>query len=158
MIIEFKRDSGILLVEGARYPCTSIVRNELNGRRALHKKRDVVHSVPDRLPYMPRPFPLGEWKVVTIKKRAPSDPDYGYLGPYYIGTNAFQELPVWALDLDGGYDHPTTEYIIDRAYGFHYARDSLTTLGCARVASEKAMLAIVSSIRNQDVTVLVTAS
>lgn len=71
-----------------------------------------------------------------VKFRDKSDPDYGYLGPAFIQTNAFQVVSVWALDKNGGYDRQLDVTVTDTGYGFHFARDSRTTHGCGRLASE----------------------
>lgn len=119
------------------FSCTSVVRNELNGRRKLNSKKEVVRTFPGNHPYMPRPFPLGEFTIKGVKYRNKEDPDYGYLGPAFIMTNAHHLVKVWELGASGGYLKETDRLVTDNGFGFHYARDSLTTHGCGRLSSEE---------------------
>jgi hypothetical protein len=100
------------------------VRNELNGRRG---GQDVVTTIPDNLPYMPRRFPAGRWKIGTpVKKTSP------YTKPWFIPTDAWQMVSVWLLDENGFYDVKSNREIKDTAYGLH-ASNSRTTLGCLKI-------------------------
>ena len=134
----WQRDKGILTVNGKDYECWSNVRNELNGKRALHDAREVVRMIPSGHPYMPRPFPLGTWSILGTIRRNPESARYNVLGPVFIRTDACQELPVWELGSNGGYDHETGELVMDEAYGLHASPVSLTTWGCGRLASTNA--------------------
>lgn len=134
MEIYWDRDGGKLSYDGKTVICVNSVRNELNGRRLLHHPSDVVHTIPDRFPYMPRKFPLGRWLITGVKYRPQGDPIYG---PAFIQTNAFQQVNVWELDEQGGYAQQSNQLVIDRGYGIHYST-SLTTLGCGRLSSPHA--------------------
>jgi hypothetical protein len=111
---------------------TSDVRNELNGRRALHKPDDVVETVTKEgtwgHAYMPRPFPRGIWKITGVEYTAA--PAYA---PVKIKTNARQKVELWNLDSGGGYDRPSGIFEEDYGYHLHWCADSRTTLGCGRV-------------------------
>ena len=112
----------------------SIVRNEQNGRRHLHDPSQVVYAMTNdpyhKYPVMPRTFPAGSWRA--YKPRARSNP---YLAPFYIPTDAEQYLPIWVLDEAGGYDHATSEHVLDLGYGIHFST-SRTTVGCIRIYEE----------------------
>jgi len=131
------------------FHCTSDVRNELNGRRRLHDPREVVRTIPGAYPYMPRPFPVGEFDVTGVKYRDKSDPEYGYLGPAFIQTNAYQMVRIWSLDKVGGYEAETAGIAKDTAYGFHAAPASKTTQGCGRLRSEKDALALAQLVEQE---------
>ena len=122
MNLLWKREDGVLLLNGEGILCQSIVR-----KRELHNANEVVKTVPGGKPYMPVIFPKGKWQVMRPVER--TDP---YLAPFYIPTNAWQMVQVWALDKDGGYDHPTPDFVRDTAYGLH-SSTSRTTLGCGRL-------------------------
>jgi len=111
-------------------PASSIVRNELNGWRPLHNPDQVVYAMTHdkyhKYPVMPRPFPRGVWNVGSPMERTDK-----YLAPYFIPTDAEQMLPIWELDDDGGYDHPTDKWILDLGYGLHFSVSN-TTLGCIK--------------------------
>jgi hypothetical protein len=125
---------------------SSKVRNELNGERKLHDRREVVHAITrnryDSFPVMPRPFPQGEWEVFWPEER----PNVKYLEPFYIPTDAIQELEVWSLDDKLGYNHPTGTFVDDLGYGLHYS-PSETTLGCIRIHTEEDLRELVDMIR-----------
>jgi hypothetical protein len=135
MEIRWDRKDGALLVEGRRFPCTCDVRNELNGRRA---RDQVVRTIPNGMPYYPRPFPTGTWNVLRPRER-----DDGYRAPYFIPTTAYQEVPTWELDENAHYLEPTGEVDLDREYGLHWSEDSRTTLGCIRISRKDDLLALV---------------
>ena len=123
------------------------VRNELNKRRHLHDPSQVVRAMCEdpynKPPVMPRTFPEGRWRVYTPRSRA--NP---YLAPFYIPTDAEQYLDVWALDENGGYDHPTSNRVLDIGYGLHFSTSS-TTVGCIRVHSESDLLWLVHAINER---------
>jgi hypothetical protein len=132
--ITWNRDKGTAVAEGVEFVITNDIRNELNGRRRLHDPKEVVKAVlygEYGPPYMPRPFPLGAWKITGI---VPSD-DQNY-APLKILTDAHQLVDVWALDDRGGYDHPTRERVNDGGYWLHWCGISKTTLGCGRVGTD----------------------
>ena len=118
------------------WPADCQVRNERNAERPLHDPNQVVHAETgnryDRAPYMPREFPEGLWTVGSPRAKAVEDT---YLWPWYIPTDAWQEVVVWALDPAGGYDYPTMDRVIDTAYGLHY-HPGRTTLGCIHLLQE----------------------
>jgi len=124
-----------------------IVRNELNGKRHLHDPLQVVKAMSEdpyhKPPVMPRPFPAGRWGV--YKPRARSNP---YLAPFFIPTDAEQILPIWALDENGGYDHETSEHVLDIGYGVHFST-SRTTVGCIRIMAESDLLWLVHVINER---------
>lgn len=102
------------------------VRNELNGLRQPH---EVVHSErkdgSEGVPYYPRPFPYGSWKVYRPVAR--SSP---YLAPRFTPTDANQLVESWSVK-DSVYDKPSGTYVADWGYGLHCSTSS-TTLGCVR--------------------------
>ncbi|WP_148224082.1 hypothetical protein [Sediminispirochaeta smaragdinae] len=89
---------------------------------------------------MPRPFPVGRWNVGRPVPRS-----HPYKAPYYIPTDAFQMLPRWELDDDGGYLRETEDMVRDEDYGLHCS-SSNTTLGCIRITKEKDLLWMVEKI------------
>ena len=131
------------------FHCTSDVRNELNGRRPLHDPKEVVRTIPGAYPYMPRPFPVGEFEVTGVKYRDKSDPEYGYLGPAFIQTNAYQMVRIWSLDKAGGYEAETAGIAKDVGHGVHCALESKTTHGCGRLRSEKDALALAQLVEQE---------
>jgi hypothetical protein len=112
------------------------VRNELNGLRRLADDTQVIFAMTgnryDAIPYMPRQFPAGTWKLGMPVEKSPEDK---YLWPWYIPTNAWQLVTVWELRA-GGYFRKTSVQVQDFGYGIHYS-ESVTTLGCIRVAVEE---------------------
>ena len=134
MKITWHRDLGTLYAAGEKFHVDCDVRNELNGRRKLHDKKEVVHAVVNGRwgpPYMPRKFPKGIWSITGI-----NDTTAPEFAPIKITTNARQELSVWALDASGGYDHETPVRVIDSGYHLHWSANSKTTLGCGRVGTD----------------------
>lgn len=126
--------------------CDSVVRNEINGERQLHKKSDVVTTIPvsryeTSLPYMPRPFPLGEWLITGFEFT-----DQTYFQPVKLLTNAQQLVPIWALDTNGGYDHAAGNMQFDYGYWFHYW-GGRTTLGCGRFDKVENILTFLAIIK-----------
>ena len=126
---------------------SSIVRNELNHRRRLHDKKQVIHAITynryNEPPVMPRPFPTGTWEVQRPVKVLPDDNEW--LHPYYIPTNAVQRLDIWRLDRADGYDVPTGAHVVDKGYGIHFS-ESITTLGCIRIHNRDDLLWLVNVI------------
>lgn len=111
--------------------CDSIVRNEINEERALHDKREVIYTFPlnrydKSLPYMPRRFPPGNWKITGYEYT-----DQKYLEPLKIFTDATQIVPIWELDQNGGYKCAAGNVQFDFGYWFHYW-EGRTTTGCGR--------------------------
>jgi hypothetical protein len=129
------------------------VRNELNGARKLHDSKEVILSSPLREPFMPRPFPLGKWKITKVYKS--NNPNYQ---PVIFETDAHQLLPIWALDKNGGYDHETEELTDDYGYWLHHAwvkRDgvyvnSATTQGCGNIININEAIALEKILKAGD--------
>lgn len=123
---------------GRKIPATCIVRNELNGwRHANQVIRTSGGTIPHGLPYMPRPFPPGLWEITRVLD-CERETEFW---PVFLGTNAWQALPVWDLS-DGLYKHATGKTFAARGYGIHHARwcnkqgimvKSNTTIGCINV-------------------------
>ncbi len=131
MLIRWNRNEGTAICGDEHFTITSEVRNELNGRRSLGNPKDVVRSIVNGQwgpPYMPRPFPLGNWRITGIEKT--DNPEFA---PIKIKTDAWQKVQVWELDKDGGYSHSTGESVRDEGYHLHWSQHSKTTLGCGRV-------------------------
>ena len=151
MKITFYADNKILECQVGDFvkdiPASSIVRNELNRRRALHDKKQVVHAITydryNKPPIMPRPFPVGVWDIHAPVKVSPDDNEW--LDPYFIPTSAVQRLDIWRLDRADGYDMPTGAHVIDKGYGLHYS-ESITTLGCIRIHNVNDLLWLVNVI------------
>jgi hypothetical protein len=141
LLIEWNRDHDYLMADGKRFACSCIVRNELNGKRLSH---DVIRTMPGGYPYMPRRFPTGTWTVLKPRPR-----EDGYRAPYFIPTDAFQDVPMWELDGRGCYLRATDKIVRDTAYGLHYSRDSITTWGCIRIDTREEVLALVRLIHEQ---------
>jgi hypothetical protein len=106
MKIVWDVEKGIAVFCGKEFIITSDVRNELNGRRRLHDKKEVVNVVTAAgkygLPYMPRRFPKGQWEITAVEETAKP-----LFAPFKIKTNAHQIVDTWALDSSGGYDRKT---------------------------------------------------
>jgi hypothetical protein len=136
MKIVWKRDEGKAEVSGIVFDITCNVRNEIDPDfiRKMHDPAEVVQSVVNGQwgpPYMPRKFPKGTWRITNITE---SDaPDFA---PIKIHTDARQKVQVWGLDSEGGYDHPTGEYVEDSGYLLHWSQFSKTTRGCGRVGTD----------------------
>lgn len=139
MILSWKRHEPFLTAGNRTIPCSCNVRNELNGQR---DGEDIVYSMPDHYPYMPRPFPIGIWDIGKPEPRVNK-----YLAPFFIPTNARQVLPIWSI-LDGAYDAPTAEHITDWGYGLHYS-ESTTTLGCIKIHSRDDLLWLVEQLKKE---------
>jgi hypothetical protein len=147
LTIVWKRSLPYLLAGNRSIKCSCNVRNELNGERG---GEDIVYSMPDHEPYMPRPFPTGSWNIGKPEPRVNK-----YLAPYFIPTDARQVLPVWSI-LDGAYDAPTKQTVSDWGYGLHYS-ESMTTLGCIRIHSREDLLWLVDKLTHETKnTILVT--
>lgn len=138
MQVIYDRDNNTLTTGGIVFTVTNEIRNELNGRRQKGNPKEVVFSIIDGIwgpAYMPRQFPKGNWHITSIEYT--QDPVFA---PVKIKTNAKQEVTVWSLGTNGGYDQPTDKIVIDSGYHFHYSANSKTTQGCGRMDSAKAAL------------------
>jgi hypothetical protein len=149
MVITCDLSVGELVADGRRIECWSKVRNELNGLRPKPGRPDVFRATlsdgSDGPPAMPRPFPAGEWSIIGIKPH-PDRLNDPYLWPFYIGTDAHQNLEIWSLRGDGFYDSQTGEYVDDYAYGLHFSSSDVTT-GCIRIATEADLRYLVDLLR-----------
>jgi hypothetical protein len=155
MTATWERDIGRLAAAGRAFRVTCAVRNELNGLRLSRDPAQVLRHTPrggagPRKPVMPRPFPLGRWRVTAVYETG--IPDYK---PVIIETDARQPLPVWALDRRGGYDRATAELVEDWGYWLHCAwiagKRSSTTHGCGNIIEESAALELGRLIKAGDV-------
>jgi hypothetical protein len=121
---------------GREFIITCDVRNELNGRRRLHDRKEVVNAVTATggygLPYMPRRFPKGLWEITAVEETGKP-----VFAPLKIKTDARQIVDTWALDSSGGYDRKTGT-ADDYGYCLHWCAGSKTTLGCGRVGGDTA--------------------
>lgn len=129
----------------------SKVRNELNGQRPRNGAGDVVYTTnadgSDGVPYMPRPFPIGNWNITGIVPHlTKADEIKGYLYPYYISTDAWQMVDEWDLDQKGRYLKPSGRKVKDYAYGLHWPEFSQTTLGCGRFDTKDHLLSVVAEL------------
>lgn len=153
MDLVWNRKDSFLLAGEKKIQCWSEVKNELNHKRPSGPDdTNVFYTSPfpgeAAVPAMPRPFPIGEWKVTKIK----AYPDWikdAYTHPYYFGTDAWQWLDEWALDDGGRYLEPTGRKVRDTAYGFHYSV-SYTTLGCIRIATINDLLWLYANVKVGD--------
>jgi hypothetical protein len=94
----------------------------------------VVRTIPDNLPYDPRPFPKGRWKITGVEWQREKGFDRRTYGPVKIRTDAWQWVTVWELDGEGDYLRETEERVRDTCYWLHYS-EFATTLGCIRLDS-----------------------
>lgn len=139
--LKFDHKQNVLEAFGRSIPATCDVRNELNGRR--HEDQ-VVYTIPGKAAYQPRKFPKGLWKIGRPEPRTDK-----YLAPYFIPTDAWQEVTVWEIKNENDiekYVRPTIRKEIDRAYGLHYSTSN-TTSGCIRIGSEADLLWLVAQIK-----------
>jgi hypothetical protein len=123
--------AGKLIVNDAKFPVSCRVRTFRDGTRGA---AEVVYSIPDGLPYDPRPFPKGLWHITGIDWQKDKGFDYSTYGPVKIRTDAWQLVEVWELDADGDYLRETARLVKDTGYWLHYSGSS-TTLGCIRLES-----------------------
>ena len=124
---------GELQVNGAAFPITCRVRTLRDGTR---KSYEVIRSIPDSLPYDPRPFPKGIWNITGVERQKKYGFDPNTYGPVKIRTDAWQHVNVWETDGDGDYLRETPRQVRDGGYLLHYSVSG-TTLGCIRLASPR---------------------
>jgi hypothetical protein len=115
--------------EFGEYGISCKVRSLANGDRM---RSQIVRSIPDDLPYDPRPFPKGLWKITAVEWRKDKGFDEDVYGQVKIRTDAFQVVNAWQLDEDGDYLMETTRQIRDSGYLLHWSASN-TTLGCIRI-------------------------
>jgi hypothetical protein len=129
--------------------CWSIVRNEINHLRPKSGLKDIATTEKENsrpgVPYMPRTFPAGRWLITGIKAH-PDKAHDDYLYPYFISTNAWQEVDEWSLTPGGFYNKPTGHKVKDYGYGLHFS-SSVTTWGCIRITLEKDLRDLVDILR-----------
>lgn len=138
-IMHWRKGSHDLYAFGRVIQVSCDVRNEVNGRR---HETEIAKSLPDEHPYQPRQFPKGLWSVSRPLAR-----ESKWLAPFYIPTDAWREMPIWAIE-DKRYKAPTDKTTIDRGYGLHYS-ESPTTLGCIKIESRDDLLWLVDQINNK---------
>ena len=130
-VLRFIDDKGITLVS---YHADSYVRNELNGERKIGIPGEVEYSVTkfgtNGKPYMPRPFPIGEWRIVgkaaSINK---------FMQPLKFLTDAHQTVKVWEVGPEG-YVKETDEETEDYGYHIHFDNGSVHSDGCCTTLLE----------------------
>jgi len=113
-------------------PCSCIVRDRL--------PHEVVYTMPNKKPYKPLIFPVGRWQVGMPERR--DQPDRA---PWFIPTNAYRHVQVWALK-DGKYDYAMTVLDKDMGYGLHCSIYK-TTWGCIKIDSENDIEGMVKEIQ-----------
>ena len=143
MILKWKQGDTVLFADEIPIECSCNVRNELNGKRPKpdrNPRDEVVMSIPDGEPVMPRMFPVGEWNVYMPKPKTSP-----YLAPYFIPTDAVAHLPIWVLDEDGMYEYQSEVTIRDIGYGLHYSTGD-TTWGCIKIKYRSALMKLAQDI------------
>lgn len=112
----------------ARFVAQSEVRNELNGKRRLDKAGDVEYTITKSRtvgkPYMPRPYPTGDW-VITGKEASTNK----WMQPIKFLTDAHRTVKVWEVG-PNGYVRETEETTEDYAYHIHFNNGSFHSDGC----------------------------
>jgi len=143
MTLSWHKADNFLMAGDREIKCWSKVRNEINGLRPKKGIPDLVYSLGKdgrkEYPVMPRPFPVGVWKIMGFNDHSElldnGKPRDGYLFPVFINTNAYALLDIWELDENGFYLKNTHEKTQDYFYGLHYSTSDWTQ-GCLRIASE----------------------
>jgi hypothetical protein len=131
MKIKANITGGTLTAADESYPISCLVRSLRNGTRGSD---EVIRSVPEGLPYDPRPFPKGIWRITGVEWQQEKRFDPRTYGPVKIRTNAWQNVNVWELDEYGDYFRETSQVVRDWGYLLHYSL-SKTTWGCVRLDS-----------------------
>jgi hypothetical protein len=121
--------AGKLVLPDGTFSISNRVRTLRDGTR---ESSGVVRSIPDGLPYDPRPFPKGRWRVTGIEWQRDRGFDRRTYGPVKIRTDAWQWVKVWELDAEGDYLRETDRQVRDTCYWLHYSEFG-TTLGCIRL-------------------------
>ncbi len=140
-ILRFIHDEDRLHVGNKVYDASCRVRNELNTYR---EDNQIVKTFPktkglSRLPYEPRKFPTGVWKI-----KAPiwtSDITYA---PVKIPTDAVRRVFTW--DTEEGKYKIESGTQTDAFYHLHYAQNSRSTLGCIRLDNPEDAIEIAKTI------------
>ena len=98
----------------------------------------------------PQVFPQGIWAVGKPRAVDPAKDVQQYKQPYFIPTDAYQDLPAWSVhpDPEDGlhYEEKTAEVFRDWGYGLHFSK-SATTLGCLKVESRDDLMWLVEEIK-----------
>lgn len=147
MTITYKRDENKLIFGSKEFNVTNRVRNEIDPAnvRRLHEASEVRYTVnADRSPgkpYMPRKFPKGVWEITGVEYQKDQNFDIHDYGQVRIRTNAHQQVQLWSLDVNGGYDKPIQQLVDDFGYLFHYS-ESGTTLGCGKIDTQNNAIVI----------------
>ena len=161
MDLSWDRQSPFLLAGTRQIPCWCKVRNELNGLRPRKDgdAADLFCASPPGAgegggpPSMPRIFPVGAYKITVINDHsglsADGSPMSPYLYPFWIGTDAEQQLDVWELDDGGHYLRKTGEQVQDTGYGLHFSSCDWTQ-GCIRIATKEDLLWLVANVKPGD--------
>lgn len=140
MKIYYNKKNDYLDALGRKIPCSNLVRNEVNG---LRKPNQIVKSITKDggvgVPYMPRDFPCGDWRVLSVTPT--SDP---YMAPFFIGTDAWQFCDEWEIK-DSKYNRIIGR-VPDYGYGLHFS-NSPTTLGCIRIIDRNDLADLVEAIK-----------
>jgi hypothetical protein len=126
---------GELIANGCKISIGCKVRTLKDGTRSKAVK-EVRRTIPDNLPYDPRPFPMGLWNITAVEWRKDFHYDEREYGDVKIRTDAWQPVKVWELDQDGNYFKETDKTVTDMGYLLHYSESS-TTLGCIRIATKE---------------------
>ena len=148
MEIKWLRDEGNLFFNDHNVDCVCHVRTELNGERLLSSQPVCTENEDGTpgVPYMPRPFPLGKWKVLAVIPK--TNP---YLAPEFISTDAHQLVDEWTVSLnlkgDVHYVQKSGRQVEDYGYGLHNST-SKTTLGCGRIIDSNARADFTKAIRD----------
>jgi hypothetical protein len=151
-VISWNRFEPFLLADGVKIGCWCKVRNELNGCRPRKEGdgADLFCATPlggseaHGPPSMPRIFPKGNCTITCVNPH-PDRLHDGYLYPFWIGTDAKQELDVWELDDGGHYLRPSGKKIMDTGYGLHYSTCDWTQ-GCVRIGGLEELLWLVNHV------------
>jgi hypothetical protein len=136
--ITWAKSEGALYCATTRVVCWSKVRNELNHLRPyspLKEGKTDVYYATGHVPAMPRPFPIGIWRITGFKEHPDPTENHGYLYPVFIRTNAVSKVPEWELDENKLYKRPTGRMIDDYDLGLHFSTSDWTQ-GCIRIDTE----------------------
>ena len=139
----WRQGDAILSAFGRDIGVSCVVRNEVNNWRWPHEVVFSTQADGSRgVPYYPRAFPVGLWRVTTISKEI--DP---YMAPWFIATDAHQLVEEWEIAERDRlvYVRATGRMVEDYAYGLHCST-SPTTLGCLRIDLEHECRRLVDNI------------
>lgn len=132
----------------------SEVRNELNGKRPDPARLPDVETglKRDRSKgpvVMPRPFPVGTWKILGVEDVVPGTPGARWMQPVKVITDAHQLVDIWSTRNDTGQYHENTgEKFDDWCYWIHFANGSHHTDGCVGQTILQAQLDFAQMVRN----------